>query len=287
MSAVTPPRLTDRPRAAEDGAMPPDTIRLDRVSFAYNGGETVLEDVDLGVGQGAFLAIVGPNGGGKTTLVKLMLGMLRPTAGTVRVLGLDPAQAAPNVGYVPQHTVFEPSFPITVLDVVLLGLVRAHGRPGLGLPRRDRDKALDALRLVDMDAHAARRFDTLSGGQRQRVLVARALVSEPGLLIFDEPTANIDPHGKICLFEILGGLSRSITVVMVSHDLISATAGITDVAVVNRRLIQSEEGREITPDMLELVYGVHGAHCPLDGYMQSLSSLVRSVGHRHDHGGRP
>ncbi len=258
-----------------------EAIALDNVSFAYNGGEDVLHDVTLRVDQGAFLAIIGPNGGGKTTLVKLILGMLRPTRGSVRVLGDDPAQTAPNVGYVPQHTVFEPSFPISVLDVVLLGLVRRDrpGRPGFGLPRKDRDRAMSVLDMVDMGRHSAKRFNTLSGGQRQRVMVARALVSSPGLLLFDEPTSNIDPQGKICLFEIMSGLRPFITVILVSHDLISATAGITDVAVVNGRLMQ---GREVTPAMLELVYGVHASHCPLDGYMKSLSSLFESAGHGHD-----
>ena len=259
-----------------------EAIALDNVRFAYDGGEDVLRDVTLRVEPGAFLAIIGPNGGGKTTLAKLILGMLRPTKGTVRVLDRDPAQDAPNVGYVPQHTVFEPGFPITALDVVLLGLVRRDNpaRRGFGMPRGQRGRALEALGLVDMKRHAHKRFDTLSGGQRQRVLVARGMVSSPQLLLFDEPTSNIDPQGKICLFEILSELRKSITVVLVSHDLISATAGITDVAVVNRQLIQ---GREITPRMLELVYGVHGSHCPLDGYMKSLSAMFEATGHGHVH----
>ena len=257
-------------------------IALDGVRFAYGGGGDVLTDVSLRLEAGAFLAIIGPNGGGKTTLAKLILGMLRPGRGSVRVFGRDPALDAPNVGYVPQHSLFEPGFPITVLDVALLGLVR-RGRRGPGMPRDRRDRAMSTLAMVDMDRHAHRRFDSLSGGQRQRVLVARALVPSPDLLLFDEPTSNIDPQGKICLFDILSHLRKSLTVILVSHDLISATAGITDVAVVNRRLIQ---GREITPRMLELVYGVHDSHCPLGGYMKSLSAMFDAADHAHDHGDR-
>ena len=243
-------------------------LSLDNVSFAYDG-QDVLQQVDLKLKAGAFLAVIGPNGGGKTTLVKLLLGMLRPRAGTITIMGKDPAQEVPNVGYVPQHTAYSPSFPITVREVVLLGM------PG---PKQFRfkpdpdvlERAMTALSQVNMDGYARRRFDTLSGGQRQRVLVARAMASSPALLLFDEPTSNIDPQGRVCLFDILSKLRQTITVVLVSHDIISASAGITDVAAINRRLIQ---GRDITHEMLELIYGAHEASCPLDGYLKSLSSV--------------
>jgi zinc transport system ATP-binding protein len=247
-------------------------IELENVGFAYNGGERVLAGVDLAVERGAFLAIIGPNGGGKTTLVKILLGLLIPQEGSVSVLGGDPARRAPNVGYVPQHSDFETGFPITVKDVVLLGLKHAR-QHAFRRAKKYGDRAMSALKGVDMADYANRRFDTLSGGQRQRVLVARAMVSSPELLLFDEPMSNIDPQGKICLFDILSHLSESITVAMVSHDLLSATAGITEVAVVNRRLIQ---GREITPEMLELLYGVHDSSCPLDGYMKTLGALFEN-----------
>ena len=243
-------------------------IQLDNVSFAYDG-EEVLQEVNLELDKGAFLAIVGPNGGGKTTLIKLLLGVLRPRRGRVLVLGQDPAEVTPNVGYVPQHSQFESSFPITVRDVVSLGLAQRKPQ-GLKSLTGSVDPAMSALSSVEMAGYADRRFDTLSGGQRQRVLVARAMASSPELLLFDEPTANIDPQGKICLFDILARLSTAITVVLVSHDLISASAGVTDMAVVNKRLIQ---GREMTPEMLELVYGVHDNSCPLDSYLKTLSSL--------------
>lgn len=245
-------------------------IELRDVSFAY-GDRDVLANVNLTVKAGDFMAVVGPNGGGKTTLVKLILGLLAPKTGTVRVLGHDPRQANPAVGYVPQHAVVQPSFPITVLDAVLLG-IRRQGRRWPGYRAADRNKALDSLALVGMAELAARRFDALSGGQKQRVLVARALVSDPALLLFDEPTANIDPQGKVCLFDLLSVLSQSITVVMVSHDLISASTRITSVAAVNTTLIQNHN-RELSPAMLALIYGTHDATCPLDEYIKGLSSI--------------
>lgn len=179
----------------------------------------------------------------------------------------------------PQHAKVQPSFPVTVQDVVLLGLRRPAGLfaprrwPGYG--KAERQKALDTLRMVDMADLAQRRFDALSGGQKQRVLVARALVSEPALLLFDEPTSNIDPQGKVCLFDLLAVLSRSITIVMVSHDLISASSRIGSVAAVNRTLIHNSS-RDLTPQMLELIYGTHDASCPLDEYIRGLSSILNA-----------
>lgn len=257
-----------RPRLQKENAAP--VIELQNVSFAY-GSRNVLTQVNLTVRASDFMAIVGPNGGGKTTLVKLILGLLPPGDGRIRVLGQTPEQSRPEIGYVPQHAFIHPNFPITVRDAVLLGL-RRKGRRWPGYLPSERKKAEDVLHLVGMAELGERRFDALSGGQKQRVLVARALVSNPALLLFDEPTANIDPQGKVCLFELLSALSASITIVMVSHDLISASARITSVAAVNKHLIQNS-GNELTPDMLALIYGTHDASCPMDEYIRGLSSV--------------
>jgi zinc transport system ATP-binding protein len=266
------PGLRFQPRIGGDQTV----IELADVSFAYDGPD-VLTNVNLTVRTGDFMAIIGPNGGGKTTLIKLILGLLQPRTGQVRVLGADPLTVRPAVGYVPQHATIQPSFPVTVQNVVLLGLRRRAGLFSLrrwpGYTANEKQKALDTLRMVDMADLAKRRFDALSGGQKQRVLVARALISEPALLLFDEPTSNIDPQGKVCLFDLLAALSRSITIVMVSHDLISASSRIGSVAVVNRTLIQNSS-RDLTPTMLELIYGTHDASCPLDEYMKGVSSIL-------------
>jgi len=246
--------------------------------------EEALSHLKYAIREGkGFSVITGEAGTGKTTLVKLILGLLAPKSGTVRVLGANPLSVRPAVGYVPQHALIQPSFPVTVHEVVLLGLRRQGGLLSLGrwpgYHAQDKAKAMETLRMVDMADLATRRFDALSGGQKQRVLVARALVSDPALLLFDEPTSNIDPQGKVCLFDLLSALSSSITIVMVSHDLISASTRISNVAVVNRKLIQNRS-RELTPAMLELIYGTHDASCPLDEYIKGVSSIFGQAGPR-------
>lgn len=263
-----------------DNFSPGPIINLQQVSFAYGRGKPVLTQVSLEVQAGDFLAIIGPNGGGKTTLIKLILGLLAPNQGIIQVLGQNPRHERPHVGYVPQHTQVQTYFPITVLEVALLGLRRPKDKfwtkscPGYG--PAEKNLAKETLALVQMTDQAEQRFDTLSGGQKQRVLVARALMSDPPLLLFDEPTSNIDPQGKICLFDLLSTLSSSITIVMVSHDLIAASTAITSVAAVNQTLIQSN-GRELTPAMLQLIYGAHDTSCALDGYLRGLSDIFNQA----------
>lgn len=244
-------------------------IEIRGLEFAYNG-ETVLDDVHLAVRAGEFVVVLGPNGGGKTTLVKCLLGLLTPRRGTVRVLGQTPPLGPGLVGYVPQQAGTRKGFPITVEQVVQLGL----GRDAAAGSAR-RNQVLEALARVEMVHLAKCRFDALSGGQQQRALVARALAPRPRLLIFDEPTANIDPRGKLCLFEMLGQLARDTTVLVVSHDLVAASVGVTRVAAVNRRLLSAVAGPQgvLTPEILSLLYGVHDPRCPVDGYLASVAGL--------------
>ncbi len=247
-------------------------VSLHDVSFAYDV-QPVLQDVNLEVRAGEFMAVLGPNGGGKTTLLKLILGLLVPDKGVVRVFGQEPAQARGRMGYVPQHAVIQPDFPITVREVVLLG--RRNGlHPGFFYGGKARCLANKALERVDMLHLADRRMDQLSGGQRQRALVARALAGEPELLVFDEPTANIDPQGKLCLYELLDSLRKDITIILVSHDLIVASVQVTAVAAVNRQLLVGHDNR-LTPEMLALIYGAHRHSCPMDGALQDAPDMWR------------
>ena len=247
-------------------------IEVSNLFFSYDG-EDILEDVHLSVSAGEFIAVLGPNGGGKTTLLKLILGLLRPRRGVVRVFGETPAPAAGKVGYVPQHTEVKAGFPVTAEQVVLMGLSGAGGR-GIGFTRRQKDSARAALERAGVLDCAGRRMDRISGGQRQRVLVARALVGEPELLLFDEPTSNIDPHGRLCFFELLADLRRSATLVVVSHDLSIATSQLSGVACVNRRLLYNPESR-ITEEMLSLIYGPHEHSCPMGAYIHDVSEFLR------------
>ncbi len=209
-------------------------VSLRDLSFAYDT-QPVLEHVSLEVQEGDFLAIIGPNGGGKSTLLKLILGILSPTTGTVSVFGRPPAHSHTEIGYVPQNTNVNTDFPIRVLDVVLIGN-SAKPHPLFGYSSEEKSCARDALRKVGMEGFESQRIGDLSGGQRQRVMIARALCRRPKLLILDEPTASIDARGQKEIYDLLRELNRSITIIVVSHDL-SIILGYADKAAYIHRTL--------------------------------------------------
>ena len=209
-------------------------IAIEKLWFAYNG-QMVLEDVDLEIAQGDFLAMTGPNGGGKTTLLKLILGLYRPHRGEIRVLGRPAAKASHHIGYVPQDIHINPDFPVTATDVVLMGKLGPGRRWGRFTQTQRRDAA-SALARMGMGDLAQRRIGELSGGQRQRVFIARALVTRPRVLLLDEPTASIDTKGQIDFYDLLKDLNREMTIVVVSHDLLAISGYVKTVACVNRHL---------------------------------------------------
>lgn len=226
-------------------------VVFENVSFAYDG-VPALTDANLRIDDGDFVSVIGPNGGGKTTLLKLILGLLRPQRGAVRVLDRTPVQARAQVGYVPQFFQFDASFPVRVLDVVLMG--RLHRIPFVGRYRAaDRDAAEAALRDVELGDVSPRPFSSLSGGQRQRVLIARALASEPRLLLLDEPTANVDPAVQDELFHLLDELSRRLTIMMVTHDMGFVSTAIRRVVCVNRTVVVHPTS-ELTGDTIAELY---------------------------------
>lgn len=227
-------------------------ISFQDVSFHYNA-IPVLEGVSFSIKDKSFVSIVGPNGGGKTTLLKLMLGLLKPSHGTITVLDMPPDKARSSVGYMPQHIQLDPNFPVTVLDVVLMGRLRRGMRLGL-YGKKDKAVCLDALRKLEVYDVRNRSFGALSGGQRQRVLVARALAVEPQLLLLDEPTSNVDVAVEKELFELLNALSEVITVVVVSHDLGFVSQYVERVVCVNRRVFVHPT-TAITGEMINELYG--------------------------------
>jgi len=227
--------------------------------WIFKEGHPVLEDIDLELDEGDFLGLIGPNGGGKSTLLKVMLGLIEPDRGTVRIFGLPPAEARKFVGYMPQKTLFDPNFPVTALEVVLMGL---YGKVGIfrRYSREDRDAGLRALAAVNMQELAGRSIGALSGGQQQRVFVARSLVSEPRLLLLDEPTAGVDAAQQTEFYELLDRLNRKmgIAIVLVSHDLTAVSKYVNKIACLNQRLYY-HGSKELTVDDIEKAY-----RCPVE-----------------------
>jgi len=237
-------------------------IDIQNVSFAYNG-ENVLKDINLMISRGDFVAMIGPNGGGKTTLLKLLLGLMEPQKGTIQVLGASPRDVSHKVGYVPQHTDINLTFPISVIDVVRMGGL-SPGPKWPGIKASEHKLAMDALTKMDMADMAHRRIGDLSGGQRQRVFIARALVAEPEILFLDEPTANIDAEGQFELYCMLERLNTSITIIMVSHDMLALSTHVKSVACVNQTL-HYHDRPELTHDMMEAMYHHQpGQACPVE-----------------------
>jgi zinc transport system ATP-binding protein len=218
-------------------------IDIQLLNFSY-GSVPTLSGIDLQVAEGEFLGIVGPNAGGKSTLLKLILGLLQPHSGSLRVLDRSPSSASRLLGYVPQYPSFPRDFPITVEQVVQLG--RLGQGPVVGRfkalwPGRvrssDREAVRRALAEVEAGDIAKRQISSLSGGQLQRVLLARALVSEPRILILDEPTANIDQRLEGEIFDLLKAINARMTILVVSHDVAFISRYVRRVACVNRTLI--------------------------------------------------
>ncbi|MBQ7271111.1 MAG: ABC transporter ATP-binding protein, partial [Campylobacter sp.] len=208
-------------------------LTIENLNFSY-GESIVFENLNLNYNKKDFLAIVGPNGGGKSTILKLILGLLKPKAGSVKIYGKSPNLQ--KIGYVPQYIASSKSFPISVLEVVLSGLI---DKKMFGFySGSDKKIAFEKLALVGMSEFANSRISELSGGQRQRVYIARALCGESEILLLDEPTASIDTMGQVQIFELLKELNLGgIGIIMVSHEINLALSYATKAAyVANKEL---------------------------------------------------
>jgi len=234
--------------------MKPPIIELAEVSFSFDG-PAILEKINLQVDEGEFIGVVGPNAGGKSTLLKLILGLLKPTQGTVRVAGKRPELARRQIGYVPQYPRFTRDFPITVEQAVLMGRLGKTRWWG-GYTSKDRQIAMRTLHETEMGIHANRRLNTLSGGQLQRVLLSRALASEPRILILDEPTANIDQRVETDIFDLLKQLNKRMTIMVVSHDIAFVSYYVHRVACLNKTLI-CHQAAHIDGKLIDELYGAH------------------------------
>jgi len=228
-----------------------DTVRLENVWVSYNG-TPALEGVNLVVGEHDFLGVIGPNGGGKSTLLKVILGLIRPQRGVVTVLGNMPYSSRNRIGYVAQHSDYDRDFPVSVMEVVLMG---RYGKRGMLKPYNgsDREAAEKVLDRVGMLAHAHSQIGQLSGGQQQRTFIARALVSDPALLLLDEPTASVDSAMQTDFYELLEELKKEMAIIMVSHDIGAVSVFVDKIACLNVQLYY-HGSREITSEILEATY---------------------------------
>lgn len=258
--------MNDEARQSDPPGSP--VVRMRGVNFGYER-EPVLENVTLDVEQGTFASIVGPNGGGKSTLLKLWLGLLSPQCGSIEVLGRAPVAARRQIGYLPQHVELDSRFPVTVKDVVLTGRL-GHLHPLGPFRRADRTRAEQALESVRMQDLARRPFSDLSGGQRQRVLIARALAGDPRILLLDEPAASLDPALQDALYDLLDALTPRLTVIVVSHDVGFVSRHVDYAICVNRR-VAVHETSAISGDLAKMLFTTPGA---------------RLVHHDHGPGGR-
>jgi zinc transport system ATP-binding protein len=213
-----------------------EIIKAENLSFSYNKSINVLENVSFAVNEKDFVGLIGPNGGGKSTLLKLILGLLKPDQGQLEVFGQNPQVARDKIGYVPQYVSVDLDYPISVFEVVMSGLL---GKKPIGSRTTpdDKKKVNEVLGKMNLDALSDRSIGGLSGGQRQRVFLSRALVRDPKLLLLDEPTNNVDRSSGSDLYELLNKLNQEITIIIVSHDIGVISKHINRIFCLNKNIV--------------------------------------------------
>jgi len=262
--------------ATRDQSAAPAVV-VNGVSASY-GRRVALDDVSLTVRKGSLLAVIGPNGAGKSTLLKLIASLIRPTSGSLSVLGGPPGSAAKSVAYLPQAEAVDWEFPVTVGEVVMMG---RYARLGFGRQPgpTDRERVAAALETVGMAEAVQRQIGALSGGQRRRVFLARAIAAEPELYLLDEPVTGVDARTQEELMDVLEAEARAgKTVIATTHDLICAAQRFHEAAFLNGRLVaQGPAELVLDQKLLSETYGGHVLVLPGDG-----GRLVLDDAHHHD-----
>lgn len=251
-------------------------IDVDRLTVDY-GKNRALDHVCLVVNAGEFLGIIGPNGGGKTTLLGAILGTVRPTSGKITLFGESAALGRRRLGYVPQLAAFDRAFPMTVGEVVATAYLGAGLHPFRRFDKAERTSAEGMLELVGLPGFSSRLVSELSGGEFQRMLLARALAKKPDILLLDEPTSGVDPATRAAIYDLLGQKNREgMTILMVTHDMLAVASSVKKLACLSRTLVYHGEP-ELSEDVATAMYG-----CPVD-------LVAHGAPHRvlrdHDHNG--
>ena len=252
----------------------PLAIHIENLSVNYRH-TPALAGVCLDVRDGEFLGVIGPNGGGKSTLLKAILGLVEKQSGSISIYGSEKPSARAQIGYVPQFSAVDRGFPISVLEVVMTAFQKGALHPFFRFNAFHRDKAMEQLERVGIAELAQRQISELSGGEFQRLLIARALAVEPRMLLLDEPTASVDPASRAHIYELLTELNREVTIVLVTHDLMAVASQVTSLACLNGTLVY-HGSPEINEKIVHEMYG-----CPVD-------FIAHGVPHRvlgeHEHG---
>lgn len=246
-------------------------IDLEAVWAGYDA-DTVLEDVSFKLFENDYVGLIGPNGGGKTTLIKVMLGLVKPSRGRVTVMGEPPEIARRAIGYVPQIQLEDKAFPISVWDVVSMGRLKP-GLINLKMSAADRQAIETALQQTGMTDFARRSMNELSGGQRQRVYISRALVTNPKILLLDEPTASVDPQATTQIYDLLSQLNQHISILLISHDMTAISTYVKTIGCINRRLSYHHE-KVLTEEMIQTGY-----ECPVELIAHGIPHRVLSDHH--------
>ena len=247
-------------------------VHIENLSVHY-GHTPAIMGVCLNVSDGEYLGIIGPNGGGKSTLLKAILGLIPVSSGNISIYGGNAHKNRSLVGYVPQFALLNRKFPISLFEVVLTGHLKQGIAPFFRYSSKDNESVYTLLEKVGITDLANRQISELSGGEFQKMLIARALATNPKLLLLDEPTASVDAASRDQIYGLLAELNKNMTIILVTHDLLAVSSQVTRLACLNGQLVYHGEP-ELTEKVVNNLYG-----CPVD-------LIAHGVPHRvlRDHG---